>query len=81
MRSKEFEQGQIVKSKNRTEVAQLFVMVLLDRIPSKTQFKGVVIKDMTDWDGGYEAQAGFVTNDWNTDQFELTTWEEVKLFL
>lgn len=76
-----FKQGQIVKSKQRTESAQLFVMVLFDREPSDSQFNGVVIKDMSYCGDGYEAEAGYVTNIWNTEQFELTSWVEVKTFL
>jgi len=76
-----FKQGQIVKSKQRTESAQLFVMVLFDRMPSDTQFNGVVIKDMANCGDDYEAETGYVTNVWNTSQFELTSWEEVKPFL
>jgi len=76
-----FKQGQIVKSKQRTESAQLFVMVLFDRVPSDTQFNGVVIKDMANCGDDYEAEDGYVTNVWNTSQFEVTSWEEVKPFL
>ena len=76
-----FKQGQIVKSKQRTESAQLFVMVLFDREPSDTQFNGVVIKDKGNCGDDYEAETGYVTNVWNTSQFELTSWEEVKPYL
>lgn len=76
-----FKQGEIVKSKQRTKSAQLFVMVLFDRTPSDTQFNGVVIKDMANCGDDYEAETGYVTNVWNTSQFELTSWEEVKPFL
>ena len=76
-----FKQGQIVKSKQRTESAQLFVMVLSDRTPSDIQFNGVVIKDMANCGDDYGAETGYVTNVWNTERFELTSWEEVKPFL
>jgi len=68
-----FKQGEIVKSKQRTETAQLFVMVLVDKAPSDTQFNVVVIKDMSDCGDEFETETGYVTNVWNTSQFELTT--------
>jgi len=76
-----FKQGDLVKSKDRTESAQLFVMVLFDRTPSKTQFNGVVIKDMTDCGESFETESGFISNSWNTDHFEKVSWEEIKPYL
>jgi len=76
-----FKQGQLVKSKVRTDVAQLFVMVLKDISPTKIQFNGVIIKDNTDSDGSEDTQRGFITNSWNTDMFEECSWDEVKPFI
>lgn len=56
-------------------------MVLFDRTPSETQFNGVVIKDMDNFGDDEGAETGYVTNVWNTSQFESTSWEEVKPFL
>lgn len=71
-----FSQGQIVKSKQRTENNGLFLMVILDPTPCQHQFNAVVLKDCS----GSESQ-GDVFNNWNNDQFELSNWEELKRFL
>lgn len=74
-------QGDLVKSRLRSDEYPLFLMVLADKNPNDTQFNGVVIKDMANCGDDYEAETGYVTNVWNTEQFELTSWEEVKPFL
>ena len=71
-----FSQGQIVKSKQRTENNGLFLMVIFDPTPCQHQFNAVVLKDCSD----SESQ-GDVFNNWNNDQFELSNWEELKMFL
>ena len=71
-----FLQGEIVKSKQRTEKHELFLMVLFDPKPSSSQFNAVVLKDFAN-----NKEQGLVANNWNTDQFELTNWNELKRLL
>jgi len=78
-----FKQGQIVKSNLRTEEYPLFVMVLFDKDPSKTQFNGVILIDYSatldeNNEICYDEAPGYVTNVWNTDKFDLSDWNEVK---
>ena len=68
--------GQIVKSKQRTEKYQLFLMVVLDPRPSSSQFNAVILKDFSN-----NEDVGYVANDWNTKHFELSGWDELKKFL
>lgn len=76
-----FKQGDLVKSKQRTKTSPLFLMVLFGTLSHK-QFKGVVIKDMLHFGGDdWESESGYVANNWNISQFELTNWEEVKMFI
>lgn len=51
-------------------------MVLFDPKPSSNQFSAVVLKDCA----GNE-EAGFVANNWSTDQFELSSWEELMVLI
>lgn len=74
-----FKQGQLVKCNLRTKSAQLFLLVMHDRNPSNSQFNAVVILDMSGV--GYESEAGYISDSWNRQHFELTTWEEVKPYL
>lgn len=67
-----FLQGEIVKSKQRTEKHELFLMVLFDPNPSPSQFNAVVLKDFA----GSEL-IGLTANNWNADQFELSGWNEL----
>ena len=69
-----FLQGEIVKSKQRTEKHELFLMVLFDPTPSSIQFNAVVLKDFA----GIE-EIGATANNWNVSQFELSSWEELTL--
>jgi hypothetical protein len=71
-----FSQGEIVKSKQRTERHELFLMVLFDPKPSSIQFNAVVLVDFA----GIE-EIGHVVNNWNADKFELSGWDELKPFL
>lgn len=71
-----FLQGEIVKSKQRTEKHELFLMVLFDHKPSSSQFNAVVLKDFA-----HNEEPGLVANNWNTDQFELSDWNELKRLL
>lgn len=68
--------GDLVKSKLRNEEYPLFLMVLHDDNPSILQFNAVVIKDTTD-----DFNSGEISNVWNTDRFELCTWDDIKTFL
>jgi hypothetical protein len=71
-----FLQGEIVKSKQRTEKHELFLMVLFDPKPSPSQFNAVVLKDFSS-----NEEPGDIANNWNTDQFELSNWNELKRLL
>jgi hypothetical protein len=71
-----FLQGEIVKSKQRTEKHELFLMVLFDPKPSPSQFNAVVLKDFSS-----NEESGDIANNWNTDQFELSNWNELKRLL
>lgn len=71
-----FNRGQIVKSKLRTETHPLFLMVLADPNPIKEQFNAVVL-----YDKSYCNDIGEPSNDWNTNKFELSSWNEVKQFI
>lgn len=71
-----FLQGEIVKSKQRNKNYELFLMVLFDPTPSASQFNGVVLKDFAG-----EEESGYDCNVWNTDQFELSNWSELKELL
>ena len=71
-----FKVGKLVKSKARTNEYPLFLMVINDKAPSETQFNAVVIKDV-----GHTEKVGSDSNAWNTDNFELTSWKEIKPFL
>lgn len=73
-----FLQGEILKSKERSEDYPKFVMVLFDKNPSQTQFNGVVIFSKNSSDTLDDDEAGFITNSWNTSMWEKSSWEEVK---
>lgn len=62
-----FKKGEIVKSKNRTEGHELFLLVLYDPSPSPIQFNAVVIKDLVN-----EEENGLIANNWNTEQFVIS---------
>ena len=66
-------QGAIVKSRQRTKNHELFLMILFDPTPSSGQFNAVVLKDFADFE-----EPGMVANNWNTDQFEPSSWDELK---
>ena len=68
--------GQIVKSKQRTEKYQLFLMVVLDPRPSSSQFNAVVLKDFSG-----DEEVGSIANNWNAEKFEVSGWDELKKFL
>lgn len=77
-----FLQGEILKSKERTELYPKFVMVLYDKEPSETQFNGVVILCKSSLDELlHDEESGFIANNWNTSMWEKTTWEEVKKWI
>lgn len=71
-----FLQGEIVKSKQRTEKHELFLMVLFDPKPSNTQFKAVVLRDFA----GFE-ESGKSAKNWNSSEFRLSSWSELKHLL
>lgn len=74
-----FLQGEILKSKERSEDYPKFVMVLFDKNPNQTQFNGVVIFSKNSSDTLLDDdEAGFITNNWNTSMWEKSSWEEVK---
>lgn len=77
-----FLQGEILKSKKRSEDYPKFVMVLFDRSPSHIQFNAVVIfcKSCSD-ELSEEDEVGYVTNNWNTSTWERSSWEEVKRWI
>ncbi len=74
-----FFQGEILKAKERSQEYPNFVMVLFDPNPSETQFKAVVLfclsssEELND-----DEEPGYVANDWNTNMWEQSSWEEVK---
>jgi hypothetical protein len=74
-----FLQGEILKSKERSEAYPKFVMVLFDKSPSQTQFNAVVIfcKSPSD-ELSEDEEAGYTANNWNTSMWEMSSWEEVK---
>ena len=74
-----FLQGEILKSKERSEAYPKFVMVLFDRSPIQTQFNAVVLfcKSSSD-ELSEDEEAGYVANNWNTSMWERSSWEEVK---
>ena len=89
-----FIQGDLVKSKNRTDEYPLFLMVLHDRNQSDSQFNAVIIKDASrkhvECECGKierecfcseDSKNGYVSNSWNTVVFELCTWDEIKKFI
>lgn len=71
-----FLQGEIVKSKSRTEEYPLFLMVLFDKSPSQDQFNAVVLLDKNN-----EEEPGEVSNVWNYDKFQLTDWDDFKKYV
>jgi len=83
-----FIQGQIVKSKLRTETHPLFLMVLSNLIPIEEQidtflieeqFNAVVLGDFGSIEPDYPT--GGLADNWNTSNFELSSWDEFKQFL
>lgn len=77
-----FIQGDIVKSKLRTEEYPYFVMVLLDRNPDPAQFNGVVLFCKSSSDTlNPDEKTGYVTNTWNTLMWEKSSWEELKKWI
>jgi len=77
-----FLQGEILKSKVRSDNYPKFVMVLFDRNPSQTQFNAVVIfcKSSSD-ELSDDEEAGYIANNWNTSMWERSNWGEVKQWI
>lgn len=77
-----FLQGEILKSKERSEDYPKFVMVLFDKSPSETQFNAVVIlcKHLSN-ELHEEDEVGFVSNNWNTSMWERSSWKELKSYI
>lgn len=77
-----FLQGEILKSKERSEDYPKFVMVLFDKSPSQTQFNAVVILCKSSSNElREEDEVGFVSNNWNTSMWERSSWEDVKYWI
>ena len=73
-----FKQGQILKSKERTDFFPKFVMVLHDLNPNEMQFKAVVLFCKT-WSVPLpDEEPGYVSNAWNVPAWEVSSWEELK---
>jgi len=77
-----YTQGEILKSKERSEKYPKFVIVLFDRNPSQTQFNAVVIFcKSTSGELSEDEEVGYVANNWNTSMWERSSWEEVKRWI
>jgi hypothetical protein len=77
-----FLQGEILKSKERSDKYPKFVMVLFDPHPVCYQFNAVILfcKNPSD-EYSEDEQAGYVANNFNTIWWERTNWEEIKRWL
>lgn len=74
-----FLQGEILKSKERSDNYPKFVMVLFDPKPDPTQFKAVVLFCKSPSDELLDnEETGYVADNFNTSMWELSNWEEVK---
>lgn len=74
-----FKKGDVVTSNQRTEGSPLFLMVLDDENQVSDQFKGVVLRDGGTITPEYERE-GFITNSWNTDAFDRSSFASIYHF-
>lgn len=77
-----FLQGEILKSKERSNSYPKFVMVLYDKEPKETVFKAVVIFCKSAFDElSEDEEAGYTANNWDSSMWIKSSLNEIIKYL